>query len=71
MMQTGYKIFTWDETTGNAHFYLQGEIILSLNLPTYMEAESIYKALNKTYKQGVDDGLTWIAEAVEEKRNRI
>jgi len=70
-MANNFKIFTWDETTGNADFYLQGDLILSLNLPTYMEAESIHKALNKTYKQGADDGLTWIANNIEENRNRI
>jgi len=63
-MQAGFKIFEWNETTGDASFYLQGDLILSLNLPTYIEAHKIHRALESTYKKGVDDGLTWVTESI-------
>jgi len=71
MMQTGFKIFEWDETTGKADFYRQGDLILSLTLPSYEEAHSIYTAFEHCYNKGVDDGLQWISEAILDKRNRL
>ena len=71
MMQSGFKLFDWDETTGKAEFYRQGILILSLTLPSYEEAQSIYNALDHCYNKGVEDGLLWIAEAVTEKRKQF
>jgi len=68
MMQVGFKIFDWDESTRKACFYRQGDLILSLTLSSYEEAQTIYTALEKTYTAGVEDGYTWIIESVEDKK---